>query len=121
MKQKLDTLFINDLTIPCIIGVYENERQEKQNVIINLALSLDTKKAGKTDDVNDTVNYHDLALQVAEMVSNSHFFLLEKLAQAIADVCFRYKKVEQVTVRIEKPKAVKTAKSSAIEITRYNT
>src|SRR5882724_4501122 len=119
MKQ-LDTLFINDLIIPCIIGVFESERTEKQLITITIALSIDTRKAGKTDNLNDTVSYHDLSLAVAELVSNSSYYLLEKLAQEVADVCLKDKRVKQVKVYIEKPKAVKLAKSSAIEIIRKN-
>lgn len=119
MKQ-LDTLYINDLIIPCIIGVFENERKEKQQVIINVSLSVDTRKAGKSDDLKDTVSYHDLSLKIIELVENSQFFLLEKLAQKIADICLLDKRVKQVAIRIEKPKAVKLAKSSSIEIIRNN-
>src|SRR6266550_4329825 len=97
--KNLDTLFINDLTVPCIIGVYESERSEKQHVIINLELSIDAKKAGESDELKDTINYHEIAKQVAEMVSATEFFLLEKLAQAVADVCLNYKMVRQVKVR----------------------
>lgn len=116
----MDKIFINDLTIPCIIGVFDAERKEKQQIIINIALSVDTRKAGKSDKLKDTVNYHDLSLQIVELVENSQFFLLEKLAQKIADICLKEKKVKQVTIRVEKPKAVKLAKSSSIEIVRTN-
>lgn len=119
MKQ-LDTIYINDLIIPCIIGVFEEERKEKQQVIINVALVVDTYKAGKSDNLKDTVNYHDLSLKITKLVENSTFYLLEKLAQEIATLCLKEKKVKQVKVRIEKPKAIKLAKSSAIEITRTN-
>ena len=120
MTQTLDTLFINELIVPCIIGVFESERKEKQLVSITIALSVDTKTAGKTDDLTDTVSYHEIAHEVANMVSNSQFYLLEKLAQAIADICLKDKRVKQVKVHVEKPKAVKIAKSAAIEIIRYN-
>lgn len=116
--KNLDTLFINDLTIPCIIGVFKHERNEKQIVIINIALSVDTKKAGESDNINDTVSYHEIAQEVTEMVSDSQFSLLEKLAQEIAAICLKDKRVRQVKVHIEKPKALKLAKSSAIEIIR---
>ena len=118
--KNLDTLYINDLTLPCIIGVFEHERKDKQLVVINIALSVDTKKAGETDDLKDTVSYHDIAHEVAAMVSESQYYLLEKLAQAVADVCLKDKRVKQVKVHIEKPKALRLAKSSAIEIIRYN-
>ncbi len=119
MKQ-LDTLYINDLIIPCIIGIFENERKEKQQIIINVALSVDTQKAGKSDDIKDTVNYHDLSIKIVNMVEKSKFYLLEKLAQEIANICLKNKLIKQVTVRVEKSKAVKLAKSSAIEIIRNN-
>lgn len=119
MKQ-LDTLYINDLIIPCLIGVFENERKEKQQIIINIMLSVDTRKAGKSDNLNDTVNYHELSLQIVKLVENSKFYLLEKLAQEVANLCLQDTRIKQVTVRVEKPKAIKLAKSSAIEIIRTN-
>ncbi len=119
MKQ-LDTIYINDLTVKCIIGVFANERKKKQPIIITIALSIDTRKAAKTDDLKDTVNYHDLYLEVADVVSQSKYNLLEKLAQTIADICLANKKVKQVVVRLEKPNAVKLGRSSGIEIIRNN-
>jgi D-erythro-7,8-dihydroneopterin triphosphate epimerase len=118
--NQTDTLFINDLTIPCIIGVFEQERKDKQLVVINIALTVDTKKAGLTDDLNDTVSYHDIAHSVTNMVSNSQFKLLEKFAQEVANICLKDKRVKQVKVHLEIPKALKLAKSSAIEIIRNN-
>src|ERR1700749_4217599 len=120
MTHQTDTLFINKLIVPCIIGVFEQERKEKQNVIISIALSVDTQKAGQTDDIKDTVSYHDIAREVVELAEQSQYYLLEKLAQAVADTCLKNKRVEKVTVHIEKPNALKLAKSSAIEIIRYN-
>jgi len=120
MTQTPDTIFINDLVVPCIIGVFDEERTEKRNIIINIELSVDTRKAGKTDDINDTVSYADVTNAVAKMVATSQYKLLEKLAQEIATICLQGNQVEQVKVHIEKPKALKLAKSSAIEIIRYN-
>ena len=119
MKPQLDTIFINDLIVPCIIGVYDHERTGKQNVIINIAISVDTREAGQTDDVKDTVNYSDVAKRVSAMVENTQFRILEKLSQAVADICLQDNRVKQVQVHIEKPKALTFAKSSAIKITRY--
>jgi len=118
--KKLDTIYINDLVVKCIIGVFENERVKKQPIVINIALSVDTRKAALSDDLNDTVSYHDIYLEINDMVSKSKFFLLEKMAQEIANLCLKDKRVEQVVVHIEKPEAVKLGKSSAIEITRNN-
>jgi FolB domain-containing protein len=120
MTQPLDTILINDLTIPCIIGVSESERKEKQPVKITIAISIDSRKAGHSDAISDTVSYHDLASEIGEKVSGSSFYLLEKLAQFVADICLKDKRVKQVRVTIEKPKAIKLAVSATIEIVRTN-
>lgn len=120
MTKPLDTIFINDLTVHCIIGVFENERNEKQPVRITVAVSIDTNKASQNDDIHDTLNYHQLANSIVKKVSESSYFLLEKLAQTVADICLEDKRVKQVTVSVKKPKAIKLAESAAIEIIRYN-
>ncbi|HEX8932226.1 MAG TPA: dihydroneopterin aldolase [Patescibacteria group bacterium] len=116
--MKLDIIYINDLRVDCIIGVFPNERTKKQPVIINLALSVDTRKAAQSDDLHDTVSYHDIYLAVYDLVSKSNFNLLEKMAQEVANLCLQDKRVKEVKVHIEKPEAVKLGKSSAIEIIR---
>lgn len=121
MKQNnLDTLYINDLKIDCIIGVFEDERTKKQPIIINIALSVDTKKAGNSDNLKDTVDYQSLYLEIADVVGKSQYKLLEALAQRIADICLKNKLVKQVVVSLEKPNAVKLGKSSGIKISRNN-
>ena len=118
--KNTDIIYINDLIVPCIVGAFEHERGSKQNVTINLSFAVDTKKAGKSDDLKDTVSYHDIAHNVHEMVTQSSYHLLEALAQSVADICLQDKRIQQITVSIEKPKAVKIARSAAISITRSN-
>jgi dihydroneopterin aldolase len=115
-----DILYINDLTLSCILGVFEQERKTKQNVMISIELHLDLRKPGKTDDINDTVSYHDIAAAVTKMVEKSQYFLLEALAEAIAEICLADRRVKLVNVYIEKPKALTQAKSSGITIQRKN-
>ncbi len=86
--------------------------------MITIALSIDTKNAGQTDRLEDTVSYSTIAKNVYQIVSNSQFYLLEKLAQKVADTCLADKRIKQVKIYIEKPKAIKIAKSTAIEIIR---
>lgn len=122
MKQQemTDVILINDLVVSCILGVFTHERTDKQQVIISLKLFVDISKAAQTDDLNDTVSYHDIVNIVYAMVNKSQYFLLEKLAQEIANLCLGKKGVKQITVHIEKPNALRLAKSAAIEITRTN-
>lgn len=119
MKHPLDTIYINDLQLPCLIGMYDYERKSKQTVIINIALSVDLRKAAETDDINDTISYA-FYTKVIELVEQSEFFLLEALAGAIVKICLQDKRVKQVKIHIEKPKAVKIGRSSAVEMIRSN-
>jgi D-erythro-7,8-dihydroneopterin triphosphate epimerase len=115
-----DKIFINDLTLACVIGVFDFERKIKQNVIINIELHLDLRKAGKSDDINDTVSYQDIVDVITKKVERSQFHLLEALAEMIAEICLNDKRVKHAHVKIEKPKAIPNAKSSAVEILRKN-
>jgi dihydroneopterin aldolase len=115
-----DKIFINELTLSCIIGVFDFERKLKQNVIITIELHLDISTAGKTDDINDTVNYQAIVDDVTKTVERSQFHLLEALAERVAAICLKDNRVKHAHVKIEKPKAIPNAKSSAVEIVRKN-
>ena len=120
MKKQFDTIYINELRISCIVGVFSHERKKKQPLIISVALTVDTKKAGKTDTIADTVSYHELTNEIIYVIEQSSYQLIEKVAQIVADICLKDKRVKQVLVQVEKPHALKQAKSSAIEIIRTN-
>ena len=113
-----DRILISDLGVRCIIGVNDDERREKQDVLINLALSVDLSKAGKSDRFEDTVDYRAIKKEIVGMVENSNFHLVEALAEAIADICAKYPGVLSVQVRVEKPTALRFARSVGVEITR---
>ncbi len=115
-----DTIFITDLTLPCTIGVPDLERATKQQVVINVALFVDLSKPGKTDQLSDTVNYGKVYSDIVDLVSNSEFSLMEALAQAIAAICLKDKRVEQAKVRVEKARYLKLAQSNGVEIIRKN-
>jgi len=113
-----DRILISDLSLRCIIGVNEDERREKQDVLISLAISVDVSKAGKSDRFEDTVDYRAIKKEIVGMVENSHYHLVEALAEAIADLCLKYSGVLDVQVRVEKPAALRFARSVGVEITR---
>jgi FolB domain-containing protein len=114
----MDRILISDLLVRCIIGVNEDERREKQDVVINLAISADLSKAGKSDRFEDAVDYRGLKKRIMAMVENSRFYLVEALAEAVAALCLENPAVEQVHVRVEKPLALRFARSVGVEITR---
>lgn len=114
----MDRIFIKNLLLRCIIGVNEEERRDKQDVIINISLYGDFKKACSTDNFENAVDYRDITKKVIGLVEKSSFFLVEALAQKIADICLEFPLVEEVEVRVEKPGALRFAESAGVEIRR---
>ncbi len=114
----MDRILISDLLVRCIIGVRDEERREKQDVVINLSLFADLTKPGKSDRIEDAVDYSAVKKRVLRMAENSQFFLVEALAEAIAEICLEQPAISRVQVRVEKPSALRFARSVGVEITR---
>ena len=113
-----DRILIEGLSARCIIGVNNDERTERQDVVIDIDLYTDMAVPGRTDDINDAVNYREVKKKVLALVESSGFFLIEALAEAITKLCLEDKAVEKVRVRVDKPLALRFAKSVGVEITR---
>jgi len=114
----MDRIYIRDLMVDCIVGVFPEEHQVKQNIIINLEIGTDLRKAGRSDNLNDTVDYMAIKEKILRMLESSRFKLIESLAERIADIVLEDEKVQQVRVTVDKPGALRFANSSAVEITR---
>lgn len=114
----MDRIFINDLRVECIIGTLPHEREQAQSIWINVTLELDLKRAGGSDELEDTVDYKTLADAIATLAVDTKAFLLERLATAIAGLCLASPAIHTVIVRIDKPQALETARSAAVEIIR---
>jgi FolB domain-containing protein len=114
----MDKVFIKDLLVRGIIGVYDWERQQPQDILINLVIDADLQKAGESDNIQDCIDYDALTRQVTLHVENAQRFTVEALANDIAEICLLEPKTRVVTVRVEKPGAVRFAKTVGIEITR---
>jgi dihydroneopterin aldolase/D-erythro-7,8-dihydroneopterin triphosphate epimerase len=114
----MDRIHIRDLALSCIIGLYPEERTHKQDVIINVTMETDLRAAGKSDDLNDTVDYKAIKLEILDFVENSSFELIESLADGTAAICLKNERIESATVTIDKPGALRFARSVAVEVTR---
>lgn len=114
----MDRILISDLRARCILGVDEEERREKQEVVINLALSTNLRKAGSSDRFEETVDYRALKKRIVSMVEGSQYHLVEALAEAVAGICLEHAAVAEAVVRVEKPSALRFARSVGVEITR---
>ena len=113
-----DRIYIQDLRAQCIIGVNEDERTQKQEVIFNVTLSCDLSEAAASDDLGKTVDYRALKDRIVEMTEQSDFFLIERLAGTVAEMCFDDPRVSAATVRVDKPGALTFARSVAVEVHR---
>ena len=102
----MDKIFIRELALRCIIGIYPAERREKQDIIINVEMHCDLRKAGRSDDLNDTVDYKAVKKAILKLVEESGFQLIESLAESIADIALSDEKILQVVVTIDKPGVV---------------
>lgn len=118
MPSSLDRIYIRDLTTRCIVGINPDERVNKQEVIINIVLEADLRNACASDSIDDTVDYKRVKQSVLELVEHSEFLLIERLADAIAQTCLRQPRVQAVQVSLDKPGALRFARSVAVEITR---
>jgi D-erythro-7,8-dihydroneopterin triphosphate epimerase len=117
-NNKLDKIFIKDLLLRCIVGIKPDEREKKQDVLIHLNLYGDLSKARISDDIKDAIDYAKIKKQVIKLVEGSSFHLVERLAEKIAELCFLDPKVEKVDVEIEKPGALRFARTVGVAITR---
>jgi FolB domain-containing protein len=114
----MDRILIKDLLVRCVIGVHDDERRDKQDVLINLSLSVDLQRAGGSDRLEDSVDYRALNKQILSMAESSQFHLVEALAQAVADICLGNPSIQEASVRVEKPGALRFARSVGVEIVR---
>jgi FolB domain-containing protein len=113
-----DKVIIRDLLVRGIIGVNEKERQEPQDILINLVLYTDARRAGESDDIADCVDYSVVARKVRAHVESARRFTVEALASDLAGLCLEIPGVQKVRVRLEKPGAVRFARSAGVEIER---
>ncbi len=114
----MDRILIRDLTARCIIGITPEERREKQEVLINLSIYTDLRAAARSDDFEDAVDYRKIKKIILNLVESSQYTLVESLASAVATVCLENPRVEEVKVRVEKPSALRFARSVGVELVR---
>ena len=114
----MDQIIIRDLKAKGVIGVYEHERQQPQEIIINLVLFANLSRAGESDNLADSIDYQKVADKVLAHTATARRFTVEALAEDIARLCLDVKGVEGVRVRVEKPDAIEFCRSVGVEIER---
>ena len=114
----MDQVFITDLMARGIIGINGWEREKPQEFLINIVLLADLHRVGKSDNIQDSVNYRTVAKKVLAHAETIQRQTVEALAADIARLCLEEPSVQKVRVRVEKPGAVRFSSSVGVEIER---
>ena len=115
-----DRIFVNNLRVQAILGIYPLEREQPQEVVISLEIETECSKAAASKDLEDCLDYSTLADAVAQLTITGKYLLIETLIEDIAQHCLRQPLVDGVSVQVEKPQAVLRADSVGVRIYRCN-
>jgi len=114
----MDIIFIHDLQVDTIIGIFDWERQIKQKIFIDLDIGCDIKLAATTDHINDALDYKKIAKRIIQFVETSQFQLVETLAEKVAAIIINEFLVTWVRIKINKQGAIRSAKDVGVIIER---
>lgn len=111
-------VFVRDLDLMALIGIYDYEKIKPQRIVVNVDLSVQEADAPMDDDISHVVSYEIVVKKIEAIVAAGHVNLVETLAEKFAEACLRDKRVLAARVRIEKPDIIKNARSVGVEIER---
>ena len=120
-QQAPDTIFLHELKVETIIGIWDWERKIRQTVSIDLEMGADIRRAAETDSIDDTLNYKAVAKRVQQFVADSEFQLVETMAEKIAELVLQEFEIPWIQVRVSKPGAIRGAKDVGVLIHRSKT
>lgn len=119
MAHGNDKIFIRNLMVRGILGINEEERQNRQDILVNITMEADTRPAGESEAIEDAVNYRSVAKTVIAHLESGQPKLVERLVKEIAQITFESDvRIQAVEVTVEKPGAVRFAESVGISIYR---
>ena len=114
----MDIIYLHDLKIDCVIGIWEWERQTVQTITLDLDMAIDARKAAQTDRIEDTLNYKAVAKRLIAFVGESKFQLVETLAERVAEVVLNEFNVSWLRLRVNKKGAIRGATDVGVIIER---
>jgi dihydroneopterin aldolase len=114
----MDIVFIEDLRIDTVIGIYDWERRVRQTLSFDIEMAFDNTKPAATDDIADTLNYKEVSRRLVDYVSASSFGLVETLAERCVAIVREEFGVSWVRLKLSKPGAVRSAKTVGVQIER---
>jgi FolB domain-containing protein len=116
--QQIDTVRIEQLELDCIIGINPWERLTKQRITIDIEINADLSAAGKSDAIEDTINYRTISKAVTSEIEESSYGLVEALAARVAEICLDDERAQSVEVTVRKPGAVRKAAAVGVIVRR---
>ncbi len=116
----MDIVYIRDLRMDAVIGIYEWEKRIKQQININIEMGWDNSIPAASDDIKDTLNYKACAKLVKNLVSQTSYELVETLAEKIAELLLNEMKIPWIKVQVGKPMAVTDSREVGVIIERSN-
>jgi dihydroneopterin aldolase len=114
----MDIVYIRDLRIDTIIGIFDWEREVRQTVSLDLEMAADIRKAGESDDIEHTLNYKAVAKRLIAHVEASQCLLVERLAEEVAAIVLDEFKVPWLRLRLSKPGALRGSRDVGLIIER---
>jgi len=114
----MDIVFLQNLRIDTVIGIYDWEREIRQTVGVDLEMATDIRRAADSDDIQYTLNYKSIADRIVEFVEASEFGLIETLAEKVAGIVLNEFDVPWVKVTLHKPGAIASAQDVGVIIER---
>ncbi len=114
----MDIVFIRDLQIETVIGIYDWERKIKQVISIDLEMATDIRKSAASDQIDDTLNYKAVAKRLISFVADSQYQLVETLAENICEIVMNEFAVPWVRLTLSKPGAVSGSKAVGVIVER---
>jgi dihydroneopterin aldolase len=114
----MDKIFLNGLSVECIVGIWEWERQVKQTVVLDIELATDIRKAAASDHIDDTIDYKKVSKRLLSFVGESQFQLVETLTERVAEILIKEFQVPWCKVTLDKKGALRGSKDVGIIIER---
>lgn len=116
-----DIIYLRDLRIDTIIGIYDWERRIKQTIVLDIEMATDIKKAALSDNIEDTLNYKAVAKRLISFIEESNFQLVETLAEEVAHIIRDEFAVPWLRLQVNKQGAVRGARDVGVIIERGDT
>lgn len=119
-EQGLRHVFVRDMVITCLIGIYDHEHTNPQRVRINVDLGVSERQSVTGDTLSEVVCYEQITNRVRAMAQDGHVNLVETLVERIAAICLQDPRVRTARVRVEKLDVISDVAAVGVEIERFS-